>query len=236
VTQLHSFLGRGVFSCYQPVPAETPLTEHPTRFNPEDWAKLTFYSHRYKRRAFEAYSSRYLKTSGQIYWADWQLSAAYVDNYHADLDRGLHAKAKGSEMITELYVPRDHLLGFMNDVRRDFRLHGVDFIYGTIRLIEAENDSALAWAREPWACVIFNLHIDHRPVDIERAAGHFRRLIDHSLHHGGSYFLTYHRFARRDQLLAAHPGMPAFLGAKRALDPGEVFQSNWYRHLKELLA
>ena len=95
-----------MFSCYQPVPDDTPLTEHPTRFNPEDWARLTFYSHRYKRRAFEVYSSRYLKTSGQIYWADWQLSAAYVDNYHADLDRALHAKAKGSEMITEIYVPR----------------------------------------------------------------------------------------------------------------------------------
>ena len=109
-----SFLRRGVFSCYQPVPADTPLTEHPTRFNPEDWARLTFYSHKYKRRAFEVYSSRYLKTSGQIYWADWQLSAAYVDNYHADLDRALHAKAKGTEMITEIYVPRSRLAAFMD--------------------------------------------------------------------------------------------------------------------------
>ena len=95
-----------MFSCYQPVPPDTPLTEHPTRFNPEDWARLTFYSHTYKRRAFEVYSSRYLKTSGQIYWADWQLSAAYVDNYHADLDRALGARVKASEMITEIYVPR----------------------------------------------------------------------------------------------------------------------------------
>ena len=36
----------------------------------------------------------------------------------------------------------------MNDVRRDFRLNGVDFIYGTIRLIEAEQETALPWARE----------------------------------------------------------------------------------------
>ena len=84
-----SFLRRGVFSCYQPVPSDTPLTQNPTRFNPEDWARLTYYSHRYKQRAFEVYSQRYVATSGQIYWADWQLSAAYVDNYHADLDRAL---------------------------------------------------------------------------------------------------------------------------------------------------
>ncbi len=59
---------RGVFSCYEPVAEDTPLTANPTRFHPEDWARLTFYSHRYKRRASETYTSRYLATSGQIYW------------------------------------------------------------------------------------------------------------------------------------------------------------------------
>ena len=34
-----SFLMSGIFSCYQPVPPDTPLTEHPTRFNPEDWSR-----------------------------------------------------------------------------------------------------------------------------------------------------------------------------------------------------
>ena len=116
-----SFLRRGVFSCYQPVPPETPITPHPTRFNPEDWARLTFYSHKYKCRAFEAYSSRYLATSGQVYWSDSQLSAAYVDNYHADLDRALHAKVRGSEMITEIYVERSELARFMEDARTALR-------------------------------------------------------------------------------------------------------------------
>ena len=45
--------------------ADTPLTEHPTRFNPEDWARLTRYSHTNKRRAFEVYSSRYLRRPGR---------------------------------------------------------------------------------------------------------------------------------------------------------------------------
>ena len=47
----------------------------------------------------------------------------------------------------------------------------------------------------------------------------------------GSYYLTYHRFARRDQLLACHPGITAFLAAKRHFDPAGVFQSDWYRHI-----
>jgi FAD/FMN-containing dehydrogenase len=229
-----SFLRRGVFSCYQPVPADTPLTEHPTRFNPEDWARLTFYSHKYKRRAFEVYSSRYLKTSGQIYWADWQLSAAYVDNYHADLDRALHAKAKGSEMITEIYVSRPRLAAFMEDARVALRAAGANVIYGTVRLIERDDETFLAWARDRFACVIFNLHVEHTPTAIDAAAAAFRDLIDVGIRHGGSYYLTYHRWARKDQVEHCYPQMREFLAKKREYDPDEVFQSSWYRHCREM--
>ena len=165
-----SFLRRGVFSCYQPVAPDTPLTEHPTRFQPEDWARLTFYSHTQKRRAFQVYSSRYLETSGQIYWADSQLSAAYVDDYHADLDRAVGAPAPGSEMITEIYVQRPQLRAFMDAAREVLRRRRANVIYGTVRLIEKDDETFLAWARDRYACVIFNLHIEHTPQKIEEAA------------------------------------------------------------------
>jgi len=231
-----SFLRRGVFSCYQPVAPDTPLTEHPTRFNPEDWARLTFYSHKYKRRAFEVYTSRYLKTSGQIYWADWQLSAAYVDNYHADLDRALGAGVKASEMITEIYVPRQRLHAFMEDARAALRNRRANIIYGTVRLIEKDGETFLAWARERYACVIFNLHIEHTPQAIAAAADAFRDLIDLGIGHGGSYYLTYHRWARRDQVERCYPQMPEFLALKRRYDPDELFQSSWYRHYRTMFA
>jgi FAD/FMN-containing dehydrogenase len=229
-----SFLRRGVFSCYQPVPIDTPLTENPTRFHPEDWAKLTFYSHTHKLRAFEVYSSRYLQTSGQIYWADWQLSAAYVDGYHADLDRATGAKVKGSEMITEIYVPRARLAAFMEDARVLLRRRRADVIYGTVRLIERDDETFLAWARDRYACVIFNLHIDHTPDAIQRAADAFRDLIDLGIAHGGSYYLTYHRWARKDQVEQCYPQMREFLARKRRYDPDELFQSTWYRHYREM--
>ena len=92
-------------------------------------------------------------------------------------------------------------------------------------------ESALPWARDRYACVIFNLHIDHVPQSIAAASLTFTRLIDYALMHGGSYYLTYHRFARSDQLLAGHPGIEDFLAAKRRLDPEGVFQSDWYQHL-----
>jgi FAD/FMN-containing dehydrogenase len=231
-----SFLARGVFSCYQPVPPDTPLTPNPTRFHPEDWARLTFYSHKYKRRAFEVYSSRYLKTSGQIYWADWQLSAAYVDNYHADLDRALGANVKATEMITEIYVPRPRLAAFMDDARVALGERKANMIYGTVRLIEKDEETFLAWARDRYACVIFNLHVEHTPGAVDRAADAFRDLIDLGIRHGGSYYLTYHRWARRDQLERCYPQMQEFLRLKRLHDPDEVFQSTWYRHHRAMFS
>ena len=229
-----SFLARGVFSCYQPVPAETPLTPNPTRFHPEDWARLTFYSHKYKRRAFDTYSSRYLQTSGQIYWHDWQLSAAYVDNYHADLDRALKARVKATEMITELYVPRPALASFMTEAARALRRREADVIYGTVRLIEKDDESVLAWARERWACIVLNLHVQHTSAAIAAAADAFRDLIDVAIGHGGSYYLTYHRWARKDQVETCHPRMREYLELKRRHDPGEVFQSTWYQHYRRM--
>jgi FAD/FMN-containing dehydrogenase len=231
-----SFLQRGVFSCYRPVEADTPLTQNPTRFHPEDWARLTYYSHKNKRLAFDVYTSRYLATSGQIYWADSQLSAAYVDHYHADLDRALHARVKGSEMITEIYVDRARLAQFMTDAGRTLRDLRANVIYGTVRLTERDDETFLAWARDRFACIIFNLHVDHTPQDIERAAEAFRALIDLGIRHGGSYYLTYHRWARKDQVERCYPQLPEFLRLKRKYDPDEFFESNWYRHYRDMFA
>ncbi len=231
-----SFLRSGVFSCYQPVPDNTPLTPNPTSFSPEDWGRLIFYSHRYKRRAFETYSSRYLATSGQVYWADSQLAASYVDDYHTDLDRALGSRAKATEMITELYVPRPKLRAFMEDARVALRRRRANVIYGTVRMIEKDDESYLAWARERFACIIFNLHIAHMPAALEAGADAFRDLIDVAITHGGSFYLTYHRWARRDQVETCYPQLRQFLAMKRRHDPQEVFQSNWYRQYRQMFS
>ena len=47
--------------------------------------------------------------------------ADYHDGYHQALDQRLEATSPGSEMITELYVPRRVLPAFMGEVAEDFR-------------------------------------------------------------------------------------------------------------------
>jgi FAD/FMN-containing dehydrogenase len=111
-----------------------------------------------------------------------------------------------------------------------------DVIYSTIRLIERDDETFLPWARDRYACIIFDLHTEHTPEALERTAEAFRGLIDAASSRGGSYFLTYHRWATKEQLLRCYPQFPEFLAKKREYDPEERFQSDWYRHYRELLA
>ena len=131
-------------------------------------------------------------------------------------------------------MPRDRLADFMAEAREDFRRNDVNVIYGTVRLIERDDDTFLPWAKQSYACVIFNQHVEHSDAAMKRAADAFRRLIDMAIARSGSYYLTYHRWARRDQVEACYPRFAEFLRKKRHFDPRARFQSEWYRYYKAM--
>lgn len=231
-----TFLDQGVFSCYRPVDPATPIPAGQRELSDDDWQHLLWLAHADKARAFQLYADHYLASSGQIYWSDTHQLTPYVDGYHQGLDVRLGAGCAATEMISELYVPRPDLPAFLGDAAERLRRCGAGVIYGTVRLIERDEESVLAWAREPWACIVFNLCVEHTAAGRERAAEAFRGLIDLALQRGGSYFLTYHRWARRDQVEAGHPKLRDVLRRKRQLDPQERFQSDWYRHYREMFS
>lgn len=224
------FLKTGVFSCYRPVDPATPIAADPKGLQREDWQELLSLAHTDKARAFEAYSRHYLATNKQIYWSDLHQLADYEDGYHQTLDRLHGAKGPASEMITELYVPITELRQFMTLAADDFRRHGTEVIYGTIRLIRRDEDTYMPWARQDYACVIFNLHTVHTKTGIAQSRAAFCRLIDIAIALQGSYYLTYHRWATNTQLETCYPQFNEFLRLKRQHDPDEIFRSDWYRH------
>ncbi len=234
--QSEQFLTRGVFSTYKPVPHNTPIPPNQKQLLMSDWSDLFYLAHTNKKNAFEAYTKYYLSTNGQIYWSDTHQLAEYLDNYHVALDERLAVEGRGTEMITEVYVPRKSLVHFMEDVRKDLRASKADVIYGTIRFIEPDDESFLPWARQRFACVIFNLHTAHTPKALEKTADDFRKLIERAIQYGGSYYLTYHHWATRSQVEKCYPHFVAFLKEKRKFDPEERFQSDWYRFYRKMFS
>ena len=230
------FLRRGVFSCYRPTDDALPSggSSNVTLSN-EDWTKLIHLAHVDKARAFDEYARFYASTSGQTYDSDDFQMSTYIDGYHGALDDAARAASPGSETITELYVPVESLPGFMHAAGKVLIARGSNVIYGTVRIIEPEHETLLGWAARRYACIVFNLHVDHTPHGIQGVADALRDLIDVALSFGGSYFLTYNRFATGAQLLRAYPQFPRFLDLKRRLDPDHVFSSDWYGHYRNVV-
>jgi FAD/FMN-containing dehydrogenase len=179
-------------------------------------------------------------THGNVYWSDTMQLSTYVPSYVEVLERG-EAKADGgsgigaglpqeSLVIGEMYTPPDRLLEFLERSRTVLRQTGAEDIYGTIRAIRRDEQSFLAWAKEDFGCVIFNIRTRHTRAGVAHMTDVFRRLYQAALDLDGSFFLTYQRAATREQVESAYPRFAEFLRLKRRYDPGLRFQSEWWRH------
>ena len=229
------FLRRGVLACYKPVADDAEVSGGGSDLGRDDWLALLELAHRDKRAAFQRYSEHYLASHGRVYWSDTMQLSTYIPSY-AEFLAAAQGKERADEslMITELYVPPGRLAAFMATARRVLRESGIENIYGTIRAIRADGTTFLPWAREDFACIIFNLRTRHDGEGIARSRRAAGALIDAAAAEGGSFFLTYHRWATREQVARCHPRFEAFLAKKLDYDPGEVFQSDWYRHHRSL--
>lgn len=229
------FMRTGVFSCYKPAEDDAPLTPAGQGLALEDWQTLYRLAHDDKKAAFEKYSAYYLASHGNVYWSDSCQMSTYMKNQNLryDAEKG-NTGAASSLVISEIYAPHDALEPMMEACRRAALRRGMNIVYGTVRFIEQDTESFLPWARKRYACVIFNLHVRHTVPGIAKAQEDFRTLYDIALDHGGSFFLTYHRWASKAQVLTAYPQIKEFLALKRDYDPQEKFVSEWYRHYRRM--
>jgi FAD/FMN-containing dehydrogenase len=229
-----SFLDLGVCSCYRPVEPALSIPEGQRRLEARDWMELLYLAHVDKSGAFRRYSQHYLATSGQLYHSDTAQLAMYLDDYHTQLDTRLCCAHPGTESISEVCIPLDRLPEFMNVAAAILRSTHADVVYGTVRLIRADTQTFLPWARRDYACMVLNLHTPHTAAGLETTASSFRLLIDAAIQMGGSFYLTYHRHATADQILACYPQFPSFLAHKERFDPQTIFDSDWHRHYRAM--
>jgi len=228
------FLRKGILSVYLPVEKNQVIPADQNSLSLEAWKKLFVLAHTDKSQAYEEYVGHYLTTDQQLYWADEHQFSPYLPGAGDMLFKKMGWENYASLMITELYVPRSRFLEFMSNAQKQLLSENANVVYGTVRLIEKEDETFLNWARDSFACIIFNLLVEHSSTGIEAAQRQFQTLIDCALEEGGSFYLTYHKWARKDQIETAYPQFEAFLGNKERYDPYGTFSSEWYRHYVNL--
>lgn len=236
------FLQRGVLACYLPVADDTPLSDGTADLSGDAWLKLLKLAHEDKSTAFKLYAQHYVGTHGRVYWSDTMQLSTYIPSYadylaqHGSPGPATPTPTPESLVIGEHYVPREQLLSFLAQAAQALRDLGSEVIYGTIRIIERDTTSFLPWASDDFACVIFNLRTPHTDEGRQRTTQAFRALVDISSQLGGSFFLTYHRYATAAQVERCYPRFRHWLELKKKHDPEELFCSDWYRHYRDAFA
>jgi len=229
------FLRRGVMAAYRPVASDCAVSEGDSDLPRESWMALLRLTLEDKREAFQRYAEHYLRTHGNVYWSDTMQLSTYIPDYAEMMATALgQDEIRESLMITELYVLPARLPSFMERARSVLLSTGVEDIYGTIGSIRPDETTFLPWAQQHYACVIFNLRTEHSEAGVERTRGAARSLIDAAAELDGSFFLTYHPWASREQIEQCHPRIHLWLQRKREYDPHEVFQSDWYCRLRSM--
>jgi len=228
----NDFLRRGVLTTWSPVPIETPLD--PAPISEEALRQLLLLAHTDPYKAMRTAIDLYLDTSGRVEWTDQMQMGGLPDDYHREFDREVEGPP-GTDVITEIFVPRDRLPDFLAAARALLRGGAMRMIHAVVRLTESDEETFLAWAKDRYACVTLQFHVAREAADFDRAAVTFREILDEALERGGSFHLAYPRWATRDQLEAAYPRFDEFLRLKGIYDPEDRFQSDWYRYYRGAL-
>ena len=216
---------QGVFPCYEPIDLKTPIEANQKQLTAEQWAGFYKLMRSNKRQAFKEYAAHYRSTEGQTYWSDTHQLAGNFDGHRKAVD-----PSKGTEMITEVYLPFQQLNEFLVKTRNDLMQRDADITYGTIRFIKVDKETFLPWAKQDSVCIVCNLHVKQSLEGIQKAKSDFRKIIDRTIQFGDTFFLTYHRWATPEQVSACYPNIRQFFALKRKYDPDELLQSDWYRH------
>jgi FAD/FMN-containing dehydrogenase len=230
------FLRTGILTTYEPVKADTPLGTESADIDSRMLTALLELAHKDRGSAYRRYAKLELAKDGSVEWSDLHQMSTYVPGYHADKEKKLEPGSEGADLIVEVYVPRGDLIPFFEDARRILLSGALPLVYGVIRFIEKDKDSFLTWAKKPYACVVFALHTSGEAKALHKTGETCRQLMRAATKREGSFYLTYNRFAIREDLAWAYPQFAEFLAMKRKYDPTETLQSEWYRHYKGLYA
>jgi FAD/FMN-containing dehydrogenase len=133
-----------------------------------------------------------------------------------------------TEILHEYFVPPDRLEAFLVRCRQILPKHSVELLNVTVRNVEPDPDSFLAYARQEVFGLVMLFRQPRTLIAEAQMQALSRALIDAVLAEGGTYYLPYRLHASQSQLSRAYPRIQEFWARKRSYDPEEIFQNQLY--------
>jgi FAD/FMN-containing dehydrogenase len=143
---------------------------------------------------------------------------------------------EATEILHEYFVPHARLAEFVKRIRPILRPPGAsgtvgahaDLLNVTVRNVERDADTALAYAREPVFGLVMLFHQGRDAVAEKAMEALTQKLIDAALSCGGTYYLPYRPHATREQFGRAYPQAAEVFVEKRKQDPQGIFKNQFF--------
>jgi len=133
-----------------------------------------------------------------------------------------------TDILHEYFVPRQHLAGFVEAMRRIIPQHDANLLNVTVRAVNEDKDTFLRYADQPMVAFVMLFVQDRTSAAEMRMQALTRELIDAAIEHEGRYYLPYRLHATREQFYRAYPQAREFFNRKGEYDPEELFQNQFY--------
>ncbi|NUS10214.1 MAG: FAD-binding oxidoreductase [Streptomyces sp.] len=130
--------------------------------------------------------------------------------------------------LQEFFLPAARITEFLDAGREVLRAESFQLLNTTMRFVPRNTDAFLSYAAEDRVAAVVYFR---QPLDgaaIARTVRVMRRLLDCALGAGGTYYLSYHRYASGEQLRRAYPAIDDFFRYKRKLDPDGTFSNQFW--------
>jgi len=179
------------------------------------------------------------KTGSLGRWTRWMLEKylqpfvfpSVISRNQAMFDSMTYLKnnLNDTDILQEYFVPHDQFAAFVDGLRETVRKNDANLLNATIRIVHADQDTAMPYAPEGRFAVVlyFNVSLDESKYQDQLAAldKTTNELIDLSTSLRGSFYLPYRLTYSSEQLRMAYPATDAFFETKQTYDPAGLFQN-----------
>ncbi|WP_010301182.1 FAD-binding protein [Candidatus Odyssella thessalonicensis] len=143
----------------------------------------------------------------------------------------VHKNSK--DILQEYFVPKSQLSAFIKTLKKLIVEHEMNILNVTIREVRQDKLSLLPYAKTDVFGLVCLFSQDLTDEAEEQMHKFTQTTVDEVIKLGGTFYLPYRRHYSKRQLISAYPELTSWTLIKQAFDPENLFESDFYQHIKQ---